>query len=157
MTKPIPDGFHTITPHIIVADAANALEFYKSAFGARELSRFMMPDGKSLMHARIQIGDSIIMMAGEWPPMCVAPKNRGGTSVTLSIYTADADAVFARAVKAGCSVKMPLADMFWGDRYGVLEDPSGHLWSIATHQHDYSEEQMAAAAKEAFAKCEPKT
>ncbi len=154
---PIPEGFHTVTPHIIVADAVQAIEFYKKAFGARELSRFMMPDGKSLMHARIQIGDSIIMMAGEWPPMCVAPKSRGGSSVTLGIYCEDADAVFARAVKAGCSVQMPLQDMFWGDRYGVLEDPSGHLWSIATHQHDYSEEQMAAGAKEAFARFEAKT
>ena len=157
MTKAIPDGFHTVTPHIVVADAANAIEFYKSAFGAHELSRHMTPDGKGLMHARLQIGDSIIMMAGEWPPMCVAPKSRGGTSVTLSIYCEDADAVFSRAVNAGCSVKMPLADMFWGDRYGVVEDPSGHQWSIATHQHDYSEEQMAAAAKEAFANCEAKT
>jgi PhnB protein len=157
MTKPIPDGFHTITPHIIVAEAAKAIEFYKVAFGARELVKFMMPDGKSIMHARLQIGDSIIMLAGEWPPMCVSPKSRGGTSVTLSIYCEDADAAFDRAVKAGCSVKMPLMDMFWGDRYGVVVDPSGHEWSIATHKHDYSAEQMAAAAKEAFAKCAPKT
>jgi uncharacterized glyoxalase superfamily protein PhnB len=154
MTKPIPDGFHTITPHIVVADAVNAIEFYKRAFGARELCRHMTPDGKGLMHARLQIGDSLIMLAGEWPPMCVAPKNRGGSSVTLGIYCENADAVFARAVEAGCSVKMPLADQFWGDRYGLLEDPSGHLWSIATHQHDYSAEQIADAATKAFAKCE---
>jgi len=157
MTKPIPDGFHTLTPHIVVADAINAIEFYKNAFGAREVCRHMTPDGKGLMHAQLKIGDSIILMAGEWPPMCVAPKTRGGTSVTLAIYCEDADAVFARAVKAGCTVKMPLADQFWGDRYGVVEDPSGHMWSIATHQHDYSAEQMAAAAKEAFANCAPKT
>lgn len=151
MAKPIPDGFHTLTPHIIVPDAA-ALEFYKKAFGAEELGRHLSPDGKSLMHAQLKIGDSILMMGGEFPPDCLSPKSRGGTSVFLHIYVEDADAAFNRAVKAGCKPSMPVADMFWGDRYGQVEDPFGHKWSIATHKHDYTEAQMVANAKEFFAK-----
>ena len=152
MTKPIPDGFHSLTPHLIVAEGAQAIEFYKKAFGAQEMSRLLTPDGKTVMHAQLKIGDAIFMLGGEFPPHNLAPKNRGGTSVFLHIYTADADAAFARAVKAGCAVKMPVSDMFWGDRYGVVEDPSGHQWSIATHQHDYTQEQIAANAKEFFVK-----
>lgn len=118
MTKPIPDGFRSLTPHIVVTDGAQAVEFYKKALGAQELSRLMTPDGKAMMHAQMKIGDSVLMLGGEFPPNCLSPKSRGGTSVTLHIYTADADAAFDRAVKAGCTVKMPVSDMFWGDRYG---------------------------------------
>ena len=152
MTKPIPDGFHTLTPHIIVQNAANAVEFYKKAFGAQEITRHMTPDGKAVMHAQLKIGDSMLMLASEFPPSCLSPKARGGTSVTLNLYVENADTAFDRAVKAGYAVKMPLADQFWGDRYGVAEDPFGHQWSIATHKRDLSEGQIAAGAKAAFAK-----
>ena len=152
MTKPIPDGFHTITPHIIVADGAGAMDFYKEAFGAKDCGRHFMPDGKNLMHGLMKIGDSFFMLAGEFPPHCMSPKSRGGTSVTLSLYVEDVDGVFGRAVQAGCKPLMPVSDMFWGDRYGVLEDPFGHSWSVATHKHDYSPEQMGELAKEAFSK-----
>jgi PhnB protein len=152
MTKPIPDGVHTITPHLIVPDGAKAIDFYKKAFGAQELGRHLTPDGKAVMHAQLKIGDSVLMMGGEFPPDCLSPKSRGGTSVFLHIYTGNADAAFDRAVKAGCTVKMPVSDMFWGDRYGQVEDPFGHKWSIATHKHDFTAEQIAANAKEFFAK-----
>ena len=152
MAGPIPDHFHTLTPHIIVPDGATALEFYKRTFGATECFRLMTPDGKTLMHAQMKIGDSILMLGGEFPPDCLSPKNRGGTSVFLHIYTKDADALFDRAVQAGCKIQMPMSDCFWGDRYGQVEDPFGHRWSIATHQHDLTPEQVAAKAKEFFAK-----
>ena len=151
MTKPIPDGFHTITPHLIVSDAAKAIEFYKKAFGAREHDRFMTPDGKGVMHAQMEIGNSMLMLGNEFPPHCLSPKSRGGTSVTLSLYVENADASFDRAVKAGCTVKMPMMDQFWGDRYGQVEDLFGHQWSIATHKQDLSKEQIAANAKAFFA------
>ena len=151
MSKPIPQGFHTIAPHIVVTDGVKAIELFKQAFGASELSRLMTPDGKGLMHAQLKIGNSMLMLASEFPPNVLSPKSRGGTSVFLHIYTEDADATFAQAVKAGCTVKMPMTDMFWGDRYGLVEDPFGHQWSIATHKHDYSQEQIAANAKAAMA------
>jgi uncharacterized glyoxalase superfamily protein PhnB len=151
MTKPIPDGFYTITPHIIVSDAAQAIEFYKKALGAQESGRFMTPDGKAVMHAQLKIGTSMLMLGSEFPPHCLSPKSRGGTSVTLSLYVENADAAFDRAVKAGCTVKMPMSDMFWGDRYGQVEDPFGHQWSIATHKQDLTQDQMAANAKAFFA------
>jgi uncharacterized glyoxalase superfamily protein PhnB len=152
MTKPIPDGFHTLTPHIIVQDAAKAVEFYKKAFAAQEITRHMTPDGKAVMHAQLKIGNSMLMLGQEMPPTCLSPKSRGGTSATLHLYVENADAAFDRAVKAGCTVKMPLTDQFWGDRYGMAEDPFGHQWSIATHKQDLSAEQIAANAKAAFAK-----
>lgn len=152
MPQPIPDGFHTLTPHIIVSDGVLAIELYKQAFGAVENFRLMSPDGKSLMHAQLKIGSSMLMLAGEFPPNCLSPKNRGGTSTYLHLYVPDADALFERAVKAGCIVKMPVSDTFWGDRYGIVEDPFGHQWSIATHKHDYTPEQIAANAREFFAK-----
>src|ERR1035438_9470932 len=152
MTKPIPDGFHTLTPHIVVTDGAAAIEFYKKAFGAQVLARLLTPDGKTVMHAQLKIGDSTLMLGGEMPPHSLSPKSRGGTSVYLHLYLADADAAFERAVKAGCIIRMPVSDMFWGDRYGQVEDPFGHQWSIATHKHDYTEEQLAANAKEFMAK-----
>lgn len=152
MTKPIPDGFHSLTPHLVVPDGAAAIEFYKKAFDAHELARLMTPDGKAVMHGQLQIGNSMLMLGGEMPPHCLAPINRGGTSVTLHVYTADADAAFDRAVKAGCTVVMPVSDMFWGDRYGVVQDPYGHQWAIATHAHDFTQAQIAANAEAFFAK-----
>ena len=151
MAKPIPDGFHSLTPHIVVTDGAAAIEFYKKAFGAQELFRLMTPDGKAVMHAQLRIGDSVLMLGGEMPPRALSPKNRGGASVYLHLYLTDADAAFDRAVKAGCTVKMPMSDTFWGDRYGVVEDPFGHQWSIATHKRDFTQEQIAANAKEFMA------
>jgi uncharacterized glyoxalase superfamily protein PhnB len=152
MTNPVPAGFHTLTPHLIVADGAAAIEFYQKAFGATECFRMMSPDGKALMHAQVKIGDAMLMLGSEFPPDCLSPKNRGGTSVFLHIYTADAEALFARAVKAGCKIQMPMSDCFWGDRYGQVEDPFGHKWSIAMHQHDYTPAQIEANAKEFFSK-----
>ena len=151
MTKPIPDGFHTLTPHIVVTDGAAALEFYKKAFGAEERFRLLTPGGSSVMHAQMKIGDSILMIGSEFPPDCLSPKKRGGTSVFLHLYVPDVDAAFDRAVKAGCTIKMPVSDTFWGDRYGIVEDPSGHQWSIATHKQDLTHDQLVANAKEFFA------
>lgn len=152
MAKPIPAGFHSLTPHIVVTDGAQAIEFYKKAFGALELSRLLTPDGRTVMHAQLKIGDSMLMLGSEFPPNALSPKSRGGTSVYLHLYLEDADAAFDRAVKAGCTIRMPVSDMFWGDRYGVVEDPFGHQWSIATHRHDYTMDQIAANAKEFMAK-----
>ena len=151
MTKPIPDGFSTITPHLIVPDAAKAIEFYKKALGAQEQERFMMPDGKAVMHAQLKIGNSMVMLGNESPPTCLSPKSRGGTSVSLYLYVKDADAAFENAVETGCTVKMLMSDQFWGDRYGQVEDPFGHQWSFATHQEDLTAEQIAQNAKKFFA------
>jgi PhnB protein len=151
MAKPIPGGFHTVTAHLIVSDAAKAIEFYKKALGAQEKDRFATPDGKGVMHAELKIGDSVVMLGNEHPPQCMSPKSRGGTTVSLNIYSENADSAFDRAVKAGCTVKMPMSDMFWGDRYGQVEDPFGHQWSFATHKQDLSKEQIAENAKAFFA------
>jgi uncharacterized glyoxalase superfamily protein PhnB len=148
--KPIPDGFHTITPHLVVKGAAKAIDFYKAAFGAEELARHAMPDG-SIMHALLKIGDSMLMLNDEFPQMgAKGPTSIGGTSVTLNLYVQDADKSWARATKAGATVKMPIADMFWGDRYGILADPFGHAWSIATHKQDLTPEQIMQASKSAM-------
>jgi PhnB protein len=152
MSKPIPDGFNTITAHIVVSDAAQAIEFYKKAFGAQETERFMTPDGKGVMHAQLKIGNSMLMLGSEFPPTCLSPKSRGGTSVSLHLYVENADAVFDRAVKAGCTPRMPMMDQFWGDRYGQVEDPFGHQWSVATHKQDLTKEQIASNARAFFAK-----
>ena len=145
--SPIPPGMHSVTPHLVCAGAADAIEFYKKAFGAVEVARLPGPDGK-LMHGMIKIGDSALMLVDEYPQWdSLGPKARNGTSVTLHLYVEDADAQFKQAIDAGCSVRMPLADMFWGDRYGVLQDPFGHLWSIATHVRDVSPEEIRAAAE----------
>lgn len=145
--KPIPDGFHTVTPYLVCDGAAKAITFYKKAFGATELMRVPTPDGK-LMHASIQIGDSIIMLNDEFPEMgALSPKARKGTSVTLHIFVEDVDSAFAQAVKAGATIKMPVQDMFWGDRYGQVEDPFGHNWSLATHQRDLTGKEIQEAAK----------
>lgn len=136
---------HAVTPHLICAGASDAIAFYVRAFGAVELARLPGPDGQ-LMHALIRIGDSHLMLNDEFPDFgALGPKARGGTSVTLHLYVPDADASFARALEAGAAVVMPLADQFWGDRYGVVADPWGHHWSIATHVRDMSAEEIQAA------------
>ncbi len=144
-----PDGSHTITPHLIVRGASKAIEFYKKAFGAEEIC-VMRGEGDSIMHAEIKIGDSVVYLADEAPQWgCVGPQTLNGTSVTIHMYVPDADAAYDRAVKAGATATMPLQDMFWGDRYGKLQDPFGHHWSVATHKEDVSPEEcmqrMAAA------------
>ncbi len=149
--KPIPDGFRAVTPHLVCAGASDAITFYQEAFGATELLRVPHPGpGGWLLHAAIKIGDSIIMLTDEFPEMgAVGPKARGGSSVTMHLFVEDADASFARAVQAGATVRMPLADMFWGDRYGLVEDPFGHSWSIATHQRDLTPKELQEAARAA--------
>jgi PhnB protein len=145
--QPIPEGMHSITPHLVCAGAAAAIDFYQRAFNAVEMTRLPGPGGK-LMHAMLRIGDSTIMLVDEMPECgALGPAALKGTSVTLHLYVKDADAAFAQAVAAGASVKMPLADMFWGDRYGVLTDPFGHQWSIATHVRDVGREEMQEAMK----------
>lgn len=150
--KPVPDGYHTLTPALTVRDAARGIEFYKQAFGATERGVMKGPDGK-VMHAELQIGDSIIMMSDEWPEFgALSPQSVGGSSTTLHIYLDGVDAAFDRAVKAGATVEMPVMDQFWGDRYGRLKDPFGHKWSIGTHIKDLSMDDMKKGMDEAMAK-----
>jgi PhnB protein len=145
--KPIPEGMHSVTPHLVCAGAAEAIEFYKKAFGAVEQARLPGPQGK-LMHAMIRIGDSAVMLVDEMPEWgALGPKALKGSSVTIHLYVDDADAFVARSVKAGAKVTMPVADMFWGDRYGKLEDPFGHHWSVGTHVRDVSMEEMQQAMR----------
>ena len=146
--RPIPDGYHTLTPALTVRGAAQAIEFYVRAFGARELGRMAAPDGLQIWHAELQIGDSRLMLADEFPDMGgQAPDSLGGTPVTMHLYVEDADAFVERAVGAGATVIQPLMDAFWGDRYGKLKDPFGHEWSIATHVEDVSEDEMRRRAE----------
>ena len=149
--EPIPKDMHTVTPHLICSDARAAIEFYKNAFNAIELARLDGQDGK-LMHGLIKIGDSNLMLADEYPDWdSVGPNTLKGTPVTLHLYVEDADKAVAQAVKAGATVKMPLSDMFWGDRYGIVVDPFGHNWSIATHIRDVSMEELEANKDKACA------
>jgi PhnB protein len=151
--SPIPPGYHTLTPHIIVGDAKKAADFYQKAFGAEVRGIAVAPDGV-VIHAEVKIGDSIMMFNEEVPHMGVlSPKTtKASTCVTLHMYVKDADKVFAAAVAAGAKVIMPLEDQFWGDRYGTVEDPFGHRWSIATHIKDMTPEEMKTAMDEAIAK-----
>ena len=143
--KPIPDGMHSLTPHLICAGAADAIEFYAKAFNAVEQARLPGQNGK-LMHAMLRIGDSALMLVDENPEWgMLGPKSLKGSPVTIHLYVENADATFEQAVAAGARVTMPIADMFWGDRYGVLEDPFGHRWSVATHMHDSSPEEIQEA------------
>jgi PhnB protein len=154
--KPIPDGYHTLTPFLTVRDAARAIEFYKQAFGAVERGVMKGPDGK-VMHAELMIGDSIIMLSDEFPEYgAVSPLSIGGSGLGLHIYVDGVDAAFDRAVKAGAQVEMPVMDQFWGDRYGKLKDPFGHKWSIATHTKDLSAEEMKKSMDNAMAKMDEK-
>jgi uncharacterized glyoxalase superfamily protein PhnB len=149
-TQAIPRGYHTVTPSIMVAGAARAIEWYKEAFGAEEVSRFPAPDG-SLMHAEIRIGDSPVMLGDETPENGRGPKSIGGTPVAFFIYGENVDAAWERAVAAGGKQIMPLSDQFWGDRGGCLEDPFGHRWWLMQHMRDLTREQLQQAADDFFA------
>ena len=147
--QPVPDGMHTVTPHLVCAGAADAIEFYKKAFNAVELGRVPGPQGK-LLHALIQIGDSAVMLVDEFPDWkAFGPKSLKGSPVTIHLYVPDVETFFKQAVTAGAKIAMPLEDMFWWDRYGKLEDPFGHHWSVATHVRDVKPEELREAAKKA--------
>jgi PhnB protein len=149
--KPIPQGFHPVTPYLIVRDGARALDFYKRAFGAAERMRMPQPDGK-IGHAEITIGDSIIMLSDENPDMGFrGPQSLGGSSVMLLIYVTDVDARFSQAIAAGAKEVRPVVDQFYGDRSGTLADPFGHVWTIATHVEDVSDEECARRFQEMMA------
>jgi PhnB protein len=149
--RPIPEGYHTVTPGLVVRGGAQAIDFYTRAFGARELGRMTSPDGQQILHAELQLGDARIMLSDEMPDMgTYSPAALGGTAVGLHLYVEDADAVFQQAIDAGATVLQPLMNAFWGDRYGRLRDPFGHDWGIATHIEDVSDEEMRRRA-EAFA------
>jgi PhnB protein len=150
MTKPIPDGYRTATPYLIVKGAAEAIEFYKRAFGATEMLRMADPQGK-VGHAEIKIGDSVIMLADEHPAMGYrGPRSIGGSSVSILLYIEDVDTVFERAVKAGAKAQRPVMNQFYGDRSGTLEDPFGHIWTVATHVEDVAPEEMKRRAEAAM-------
>ena|SRR6266436_2873621 len=149
--KPIPEGHHTLTPHLVVKGASEAIEFYKKAFGAEELTRMPGPDGKTIMHAALKIGDSRLFLVDEFPQMgSVGPLSLGGSPVFIHVFVEDVDTVFNQAVSAGAEVRMPLVDAFWGDRYGQLVDPFGHKWSLATHKEDLTPEEISNRAQAAF-------
>ena len=149
--KPIPEAYHTVTPYLIIEGAAAAIEFYKKAFGAKELFRFPAPEGK-IGHAEIKIGDSPIMLADAYPDMGYnGPKSLGGSPVSLMIYVENVDTVFNQAVQAGATVKEAVSDKFYGDRIGSLIDPFGHVWHVSTHKEDVSFEEMERRAKAASA------
>jgi PhnB protein len=151
----IPKGFHSITPHLVVRDANKAIDFYKQVFGAQEQARMPGPDGK-IMHAEIRIGDSVLLLADEFPTMqCVSPLSLNGTAVTVHLYVDNVDQVFERAIKAGAQVTMPVMDVFWGDRYGKFKDPFGHVWSVATHVWDLSPAETQKAAADAMKNMKP--
>ena len=149
-TKPIPDGYHTATPYLVITNAGQAIEFYKEAFGATESMRLAAPDGK-VMHAEIKIGDSPIMLCDECPDWnAFSPQTIGGTAVSIVLYVEDVDGVVERAVAAGAKLLMPVEDQFWGDRMGTVADPFGHKWSIATHKEDVTPEEINTRAKALF-------
>ena len=149
--KPIPDGYHSVTPYLIVNDAARALEFYKKAFDAVELMRMPGPDGK-IGHAELKIGDSHVMLSDPFPQASTTPpKELGGTSASIFMYVEDVDAVVQKAVDAGATVTMEVEDQFWGDRFGSITDPFGHNWSIATHVEDLTPEEIEERGKAAMA------
>ena len=146
--NPIPEGHHTITPHLCVKGAAEAIEFYKKAFNAEEICRVPAPDGSVLIHSAIKIGDSLVFIYDEVPKMgALGPKSIGGTAVRLHLYVEDVDSLFDQAVKAGAKSEMPPMDQPWGDRYGVLTDPFGHSWGLATHKEDVSPEELTRRFK----------
>ena len=150
--KPIPDGYHTATPYLRVRGADKAIDFYKKAFGAEEMVRMPGPDGKTIMHAELRIGDSPIMLGEESKEMnALSPQTLGGNGSGVHLYVRDVDAFVAKAVAAGAKLAMPVADMFWGDRYGKLTDPFGHEWSVATHKEDPTPQEMDKRAKAFFA------
>jgi uncharacterized glyoxalase superfamily protein PhnB len=147
--NPIPSGFHTLTPHLSVNGAAKYIDFLKNAFGATEVQRADGPGGK-IMHATLKIGDSVLMLADHFPEFGSPPIAQGHWPVVLNLYVPDADAAWAKAVAAGCQVTFPLADQFWGDRYGQVKDPAGFTWAISTHKEDVSPEELKARQAKAF-------
>jgi PhnB protein len=150
--KPIPDGYHSVTPYLTVNDAAKAIDFYKRAFDATEVVRMQSPHGK-VMHAEIRIGDSMVMLADEMPGADTrSPQSLGGTTSAVFIYTKDVDATYQKAVSAGAKAIAQPTDMFWGDRYGKLTDPFGHSWGLATHKEDVAPEEMKRRSEEFTAK-----
>lgn len=147
----IPEGYHSVTPYLIVDGAAEAIRFYERAFGAQEVMRMPMGDSGKLAHAEIRIEGSHVMLSDEWPDMgMLGPKARGGATASLMIYLADVDAAFARALEAGGTEERAPADQFWGDRMGTLVDPFGHRWTLATHIEDVAEDEMERRAAAAF-------
>ena len=149
-TKAVPEGYHTATPYLIMDDASGAIEFYERAFGAKELTRFDAPGGK-VGHAEIKVGDSILMLADEYPEMGYrSPHAMGGTTVSIMLYLDDVDAVFEEAVAAGAKVLRPVQNQFYGDRTGTLEDPYGHMWTLATHVEDLSHQEIMLRAQTAM-------
>jgi len=150
-TKPIPEGYHTISPYLAVEDAARAIEYYTKAFGAKEVVHMDAPNGQ-IGHAELQIGDSRVMLADPFPQSSTRPpKELGGTSVSVFMYVEDVDALVKQAVDAGATVTMEVADQFWGDRFGTITDPFGHVWNVATHVEDVPPEEVAERAKAAMA------
>lgn len=150
MTRPVPDGFHTITPHLVVADARAAMTFYREAFGAEETFCNQIPDGP-VLNAQMRIGDSLFMLNDEFPDQgALGPRSGQATPVTIHLYVEDVDALYQRAEQAGATVLMPLADTFWGDRYAMLQDPAGNRWSLASRIEDLSSEQMMERAAQAM-------
>ena len=148
--KPIPDGYHSITPYLIIKGAAEAIDFYKKAFGATEL--FRMEHNGQIGHAELKIGDSPIMLADEQPAMgYLSPKSLGGTPVSIMIYLEDVDTVYGQAIQAGGEELKALQDQFYGDRSGTLKDPFGHVWTVATHKEDVTPEEMDKRIKSASA------
>jgi PhnB protein len=142
----VPEDFHTITPQLAVKGVAEAIDWYTKALGANELLRNLAQDGKSIMHSELLLGDSRFFVVDEFPGSMVSPASLGGTSITLHLYVQDVDALFGRAVAAGATVLMPVADQFWGDRYGIFKDPFGHRWSIASRIEDLSPKALQARA-----------
>jgi len=146
MVNAIPEGYHSITPHLVVNNGVDAVEIYKRAFGAVVVYRYNGPDDKSIIYVKLRIGDSPVLLSDEFPDTegisCRSPKSIGGITVVIHIYTEDVDKLFNQAISAGATVITPVTDMFWGDRYGQLMDPYGHFWSIATHKEDLSDDEI---------------
>ena len=157
MAKPVPEGYHTVTPSFTFKDSRKAIEFYKKAFGAKVLDLFPNPNGQGTMHASLQIGNSIVMMGDEMPGQnCKSAETLGSSPISLYVYVPDADAAFQQAVAAGGTTVMPVADMFWGDRAGQIRDPFGYSWMIATHKQDLTSDQVRKNAEAFFAQMSKK-
>jgi len=151
--KTVPEGFNTVSPHLVIKGASEAIEFYRKAFGAEEICRMPGPDGQSVMYAELKIGNSRVMLAEEFPGPetgCKSPASLGGTAVTIHLYVEDCDALWKQATNAGAKEICPLMDAFWGDRYGQVKDPFGHNWAIATHKEDLTPEEIGKRAEEWF-------
>jgi PhnB protein len=146
-TTPLPEDFHTITPQIVVKGVAAAIDWYSKALGAHELLRNMAPDGTSIMHAELLLGDWRFFVVDEFPESMLSPATLGGTTVTMHLYVRNVDALFNRAVEAGATIVMPVADQFWGDRYGIVRDPFGHRWSMASRIEDLSPQKLQDRAR----------